>query len=136
MSDQAHERSRQSHTTNMSTHGNTMSSLRRSLPLVLGAAALGGALYLIHKELARYDFHTLVSAAKSIPSERIAAAVALTVASYLLLTLYDVLALRHVDHPLSYARTAATSFTSYVTSHNVGLSGIGGTAVRYRMYTA
>ena len=44
--------------------------------------------------------------------------------------------LRHAGRRLPYGRTALTSFASYVASHNLGLSGLGGTAVRYRLYTA
>ncbi len=113
-----------------------MNAARRLLPWVVGMAALVGALYLGHRELSHYDLRTLLAAAKAIPLPRIAAALGATVASYLLLTLYDVLALRHVGHRLSYAKTAATSFASYVASHNIGLGGLGGTAVRYRLYTA
>jgi phosphatidylglycerol lysyltransferase len=102
----------------------------------MGTAVLAAALYSLHRELSRYDLHAFLAGARSIPAARIAAALAATAASYFLLTFYDVLALRHIGHPLGYARTAATSFTSYVTSHNVGMSGIGGTAVRYRLYTA
>jgi phosphatidylglycerol lysyltransferase len=109
--------------------------VRRLLPLALAALVLAAALTLLHRELATHDLRSLLAAARAIPAGRIAAAMAATAASYLLLTLYDVQALRHIGRPLGYARTAAVSFASTVTSHNVGLSGIGGTAVRYRLYT-
>ena len=110
--------------------------LRRLWPALLGAAVLVPALLLLHRELRHYDLHVILSESRAIPGGRIAAALLLTAGSYLLLTFYDVLALRHAGHPLGYARTAAASFTSYVASHNIGLSGVGGTAVRYRLYTA
>lgn len=113
-----------------------MKGLGRLLALVMGAAVLAAALHALHRELSRYDLRAFLAAARSIPAGRIGAALAATAASYFVLTFYDVLALRHVGHPLGYARTVATSFTSYVTSHALGMSGIGGTAVRYRLYTA
>ena len=104
--------------------------------VLVGLLVLGGALMLLHHELRSYSLHEMASAASAIPWKRIAMALMLTTASYILLTGYDVLALRHVGQKLSYGKTAVTSFTSYVTSHNLGLSGVGGAAVRFRLYTA
>jgi phosphatidylglycerol lysyltransferase len=40
----------------------------------------------------------------------------------LLLTLYDVLALRHVGRTLPYGRVALASFTAYAFSHALGFA--------------
>jgi phosphatidylglycerol lysyltransferase len=56
------------------------------------------------------------------------------VASYLLLTLYDVLALHHVGWRLRYNHVALTAFVGYAFSHAFGFGSIVGTSVRFRLY--
>jgi len=53
----------------------------------------------------------------------------------LLLTLYDVLALRHVGRTLPYRRVALASFTGYAFSHTLGFGSLIGPSIRYRVYT-
>jgi phosphatidylglycerol lysyltransferase len=59
----------------------------------------------------------------------------LAVASYLLLTLYDMLALRHIGRTLPYRRVALASFTGYAFSHTLGFGSLIGPSIRYRVYT-
>jgi len=108
----------------------------RPLAAVFGAALLALALVALHRELRDYHLHDIRRALAATPWWQIGWAVALAAASYGLLVGYDVLALRHIRHRLPLGRTAATSFASNVTSHNLGLSGLGGAAVRFRLYTA
>jgi len=110
-----------------------LGSLARALA---GIGLFGLALWILHRELRRYDPRQVLAVARSLAPARIGLALACTAASYGLLTCYDQLALRHVGRRLGFVRVALTSFVSYVTSHNLGLSGIGGSAVRYRLYTA
>lgn len=55
--------------------------------------------------------------------------------SYVLLTGYDWLAVRHLGYRLRYKLIAIASFTSYTMSHTLGLTVLTGGSVRYRMYT-
>lgn len=110
--------------------------VRQLIGFLLALALFLGALWLLQRELAHYDLAGIVAIARGYRLPTLATALGLTFTSYALLTLYDVLALHHVGHRLPYGKTALTSFVSYVTSHNLGLSGIGGTAVRYRLYSA
>ena len=105
-----------------------------SLAGVLGLAALGffalhHLLLEVHPRDVRRAFHALGTA-------QIIAAILLTIVSYLLLTLYDVLALRIIGKPLPYRTAALASFTSYTLSHNLGLSLLTGGSARYRIYSA
>jgi len=111
------------------------SSVTRVAKAGIVVACFSFALWLVARELRHYDLPQVLAAARSIPTGTIVAALACTAASYYVLTLYDLLALRHVGRDIGYVRASLTSFTSYVSSHNLGLSGIGGTAVRYRLYT-
>jgi phosphatidylglycerol lysyltransferase len=52
------------------------------------------------------------------------------------MTGYDALAFRYIRHPLSYPRIALASFIGYAFNNNVGLSGVVGGSLRYRLYNA
>jgi phosphatidylglycerol lysyltransferase len=101
---------------------------------VLILASLG--FLALHHLLAEVRFHDIRHAFHVIPDWRIAAALGFTTISYLLLTLYDVLALRIVGRPLPYRIAALASFTSYTLSHNLGLALITGGSARLRIYRA
>ena len=109
---------------------------RRSLTVaaVLIVAGIGfEALRLVLREVHLSDVRTALHA---VPNARIAAALCLTAASYLLLTGLDWVALRSVGRPLPWRIAAAGSFTSYTLSHNLGLSPITGGSARLRLYGA
>lgn len=95
----------------------------------LGLLALSGLLAEVH-------FHDVRHAWARIGPERFAAAAVLTVASYIALTFYDVLALRAIGRPLPYRTAALASFVSYTLSHNLGLALLSGGSARYRIYSA
>ncbi|MFT3964326.1 MAG: bifunctional lysylphosphatidylglycerol flippase/synthetase MprF [Sphingobium sp.] len=105
-----------------------------TIAAVLALAALGFAA-LAHL-LREVHLHDIRQAWSRIGAERFAAAALLTVASYLALTLYDVLALRTIGRPLPWRVAALASFTSYTLSHNLGLSLLTGGSARYRVYSA
>jgi len=52
------------------------------------------------------------------------------------MTGYDFLALKYINHPLPYIKTAFASFVGYAFSNNIGLSMLAGGSVRYRLYSA
>src|ERR1700677_1299711 len=66
--------------------------------------------------------------------DQIALAFALSALSYLALTGYDGLALRHLRVKAPYRLTALASFTSYAVSFTLGFPLITGGAVRYWIY--
>jgi len=92
------------------------------------------ALVLIYPILRKYQYNDIIQQMRQIPGGCLALSLILTVLSYLLLTLYDVLALRYIGHSLAYSKTAIASFVSYVFSYNAAV--FGGTAVRYRIYSS
>lgn len=110
-------------------HG-TMLSV--GLVAILVVVALG-ALHHLTSEIRLAD---VAAAYDAIPSGRIVLALGFTVASYLALTLYDVLALAVIGRPLPWRTAAVASFTSYTLSHNLGLALLTGGSARYRIYTA
>jgi phosphatidylglycerol lysyltransferase len=113
--------------------------MRQRLVAALGPLAglllFALAVAILHRELAEYHWGDVLAHLAAIPRERIALALGLTALGYLTLTGYDALAFRWIRSPLRYPRIALASFIAYVFSHNVGLSFLGGSAVRYRMFT-
>lgn len=101
--------------------------------IVLVLVALGfTALNALTREIHYADVR---AAAHSFTATQLVLALALTAASYLTLTFYDVLALRVIGKPLPWKTAALASFSSYTLSHNLGLSLLTGGSARYRIYT-
>ncbi|MGO4169751.1 bifunctional lysylphosphatidylglycerol flippase/synthetase MprF [Novosphingobium sp. YAF33] len=111
---------------------------RLAIPAQLAVAAfvLALAAICLHRLAMSLNLHALVRTARAIPAWRFAAALGLTGASYLLLTIYDVMALRTIGRPLPYRTAALASFTSYTLSHNLGFGLLTGAAARLRIYGA
>jgi phosphatidylglycerol lysyltransferase len=101
----------------------------------LGLMLFGIALGVLHHELRAYRYQDIVAELHRLPGWRIGAGLGLTVLSYVVLTGYDRLAFAFIHHPLSYRRIALASFIAYVFSHNVGPTFLGGSAVRFRLYS-
>jgi phosphatidylglycerol lysyltransferase len=90
----------------------------------------------LHHALGAYHLRDVLDSVRAIRGSALLAAGALTAGSYFMLTLYDWLAVRYVEKPVSYARTALTSFIAYAFGHNLSLAAFTGAAIRYRLYSA
>src|SRR6202040_351776 len=111
---------------------------RRFLPYIGGIAALlifTGALVILHSHAQAYRPSEVRRALRNLQAWQPFAALGLAVASYMLLTLYDMLALRHIGRTLPYRRVALASFTGYAFSHTLGFGSLIGPSIRYRVYT-
>jgi phosphatidylglycerol lysyltransferase len=116
-----------------------MSSAKRPWPFlrpVLMIALFAIALRFLGATLAHYRWHDVMVYLETLPAVQIALAVALTLAGYLMMTGYDTLAFRYIHHPLPYRKIALASFIGYAFNNNVGLSGLVGGSLRYRLYNA
>ncbi len=109
--------------------------LIRLAPAVASLAIFAIALFALHELTAQFKLHDVLAAMAATPARAIAAAAVFTTASYCTLTLYDVLALRHVGRRLPYGRVALTSFVAYAIGHNVGVVAFSSGAIRYRLYS-
>lgn len=103
---------------------------------LFGLLLFAVALWVLHHELRAYHLADIHRHVHEIPTHRFFLALALTVMSYLVMTGYDTLALRYIQHPLAYSKTALASFIGYAFSNNIGLSFLAGASVRYRLYSA
>jgi phosphatidylglycerol lysyltransferase len=104
------------------------------LGTILALSLFGGALYLLHRQVAAYDPKDVRKALTALSWERIIAALGLTAASYVLLMSYDALALRHIRKTLPFRRVALASFTSYAFTHSFGFGSLMHATIRYRLY--
>ena len=80
--------------------------------------------------------HDVLRGALDISRTRLAAAVLLTAAAFLVLIVYDVLALAYVGRRLPLKHVGFASFVSCGIGHSVGLSLFTSAAIRYRLYAA
>ncbi len=99
-------------------------------PLLLGAAA-----WSLHAELRGFHLRDVERGLAALPGAAIAAAAAVTLADYLLLGAYDLLALRYAGRRLPYGRVAFTSFIAYAFGNNVGFALLSSSSVRFRLYS-
>ena len=109
--------------------------LKRLTPL-LSVALFAAAGWALHGALQGHAIDDVAAHLDTLSVRQIAAAIVLTLASYVVLTGYEALAMRHVGCRLPYRKVALGSFVSYVFAHNIGVSLLTGGTVRYRIYSA
>jgi phosphatidylglycerol lysyltransferase len=102
------------------------------LSLSLFVLALG----MLHQELAHTRLADIRRALDQVDATDLLLATLGTLGSYLALTGYDVLALRHLGRSLPYPRVALTSFIANAVGHNLGMATLSAGMVRLRLYTA
>jgi phosphatidylglycerol lysyltransferase len=111
-----------------------VAQIKRLGPVLVGVLLLLAG-YALYHATRQYHYDEVVSHLAALPRESVWLAITLTFLSYGVLTLYDFFGLVYVGKRLPYARIALASFVGYVFSYNVGLSVLGGGAVRYRLYS-
>ncbi len=102
---------------------------------LLAIAFFGLALWLIQHELRHYRYSQIVAALRGLPAGRIVAAIALTALNYVILTGYDYLALRYIQRPLSYRKSALAAFAGYAIGQALGFPLLTAAPIRYRLYS-
>jgi phosphatidylglycerol lysyltransferase len=110
--------------------------LIHSLGPLLSLLLFSAAVWVLHRQLRAYHFTDILDHLHAVPFDHLLLAILLTTMNYLVMTGYDTLALRYVQHPLTYGKIALTSFIAYAFSNNIGLSMLAGASVRYRLYSA
>ena len=95
---------------------------------------IAGALTIFVHTIARIDPNKFKAAIAGTSGEQFMLSFAFTALSYLALTGYDGLALRHLQIKVPYRLTALASFASYAVSFTLGFPLVTGAAVRYWIY--
>lgn len=101
----------------------------------LVATVLCAAVALLRHELRGLRVEDVRASFRALPHWRLAACFGLTVLSYGVLTIYEMLAVRESGYPLPFSKVAMAAFTGFATSYNIGAV-IGATPVRVRLYTS
>ena len=112
-------------------------TLRRAiqvLKLVAIAAILLIAIRALHQTLAGYHWSELLMDLKERGAPTLIVANMLALTGYGMMTGYDAVAFRYIEHTLPYRWIALASFTGYAINNSLGLSGVVGSALRYRFY--
>ncbi|MGE0116158.1 MAG: bifunctional lysylphosphatidylglycerol flippase/synthetase MprF [Steroidobacteraceae bacterium] len=107
--------------------------LKYLLP-VLSVLVLIAVLSLLHRALAGYHLRDVFRQLRGLPAATLWYAVLFAVASYVVLTGYDLLALRYVQQPVRIARGMMASFIAFAVGHNIGFATLSGAAIRLRLY--
>jgi phosphatidylglycerol lysyltransferase len=110
--------------------------LARYLAPALIVILFGAALVLLHHELAEHPIADFRAALDAIPWQRLLLALALAALGYLVLTVYDVLALVYIGRSVPYRGIALASFVAYAFSNSISFGLIAAASIRYRLYAA
>lgn len=114
-------------------------SFRRPWPFIrpiLMIALFAAALRVLQATLTHYRWRDVMLYLESLPPLQVVLSVVLTMAGYFFMTGYDALAFRYLPHPMPYRRIALASFIGSAFSNNIGISGLAGGSIRYRLYSA
>ncbi len=109
--------------------------LKRAARVLLPVAVLAAAAWALSRELDGFHPRDVERGLSAIPTRWIVAAAIATALDYLLLSGYDLLALRYAQRRLPTGRVVFTSFIAYAFGNNVGLSLLSSGSVRVRLYS-
>jgi uncharacterized membrane protein YbhN (UPF0104 family) len=91
------------------------------LTIAVAVAMFFAAIFVLYRALENTRLIDVVGSLEALPKTRVILALALTAASYLLLTGYDFLALSYADHKL---RSRETLFASFIFLHRFFVCGV------------
>lgn len=109
--------------------------LRRLAP-VLSLALFAVAVAVAYREVHVYPLSEIRGALISLPEWVLVLCIGIMLIGYLVLSLYDWLALEYAGERLAYRRVLLTSLLSYAIGNNVGHAMISGGSIRYRFYSS
>jgi phosphatidylglycerol lysyltransferase len=113
-----------------------LSQILRFAPMLIGLTLFTIAIWVLYHQLRQTGLNQIISDLQSIPHANLVAAFFLTALNFLILTGYDVLALRYIEHPLPYKRIALTSCVCSAFSQSLGFPFLTGAGIRYRFYSS
>ncbi len=101
--------------------------------LVLAIFCCGA--WLLHGQLRHYRLQDVLDDLRNISKAQFVAALLITAVNYGILVVYDYLAFRFSEIPISLKRVGFASFVSYAFSYNFGAT-MAGIPLRYRLYSS
>src|SRR6185369_2105936 len=110
-------------------------SRRRYWLLAIAAIVLVAAVYATDRVLGRVPWREVFAHIAAASPHTLALAVLLTAGSYLVLTLFDALAMRTLDTKLGWRAVLPTSFAAFAIGHSIGFAALSGGSIRLRWYS-
>ena len=93
------------------------------------------AVFMIYKQLSKYQLEDIKNALLSIPNKNLCLACLASFIGYLALSSYDFLALKYIKHKQPFCHWMFAGFIGFAVSNNAGHAIVSGGAIRYRLYT-
>ena len=90
---------------------------------------------MLYWQLRNYSLREIARALWNIPFGNLVAACVACFCGYLVLSLYDYLALRYAGHKMSWWKWMLAGMLGFAISNNAGNAMVSGGAIRYRLYT-
>ncbi len=109
---------------------------RRIILPAIGITLFFVALIVLRNEIQQFSWSTFREHVRLIPEHQLFLAFGVTIASYLILTFYDKIALVNLGIRLSWHKIAKASFLGFAFSHNITPSLLVGGTIRYRIYSS
>ena len=103
---------------------------------VIGFAAIGVSFWLLANELKDMSWDALMAGFAAITLWHWLMIALCTLACYVNLALYDVIALQHLRRRVSFPFVVGCSLTTYSLAHTIGASAFTGAVIRYRAYSS
>jgi uncharacterized membrane protein YbhN (UPF0104 family) len=118
----------------MTRFSDVINRLWHAVPSLLGLFLFGFSLATIQHQLKENPISEVFKNLQETPLPYVVMAALLVVLNYVMLTGYDSLATRYINHPLPYRRSALVASLSYAISNGVGFALLSSSAIRYRLY--
>ena len=103
-------------------------------PLV-GCLLLVFSLYILQKELGRYNFEDILHSLTLISDRQLYFALGFAFLGYLVISSYDLIAFHHLNHYLDKKKILFVTFLTYAVSNTTGFTLLIGGGIRYRFYS-
>jgi glycosyltransferase 2 family protein len=93
------------------------------------------SLYILQKELGHYSLADILRGLAQISDRQLISALCFAFVSYFIISTYDLIAFRQLNHYLDRKRILFTTFITYAVSNTTGFTLLIGGGIRYRFYS-
>ncbi|MEX0681113.1 MAG: lysylphosphatidylglycerol synthase domain-containing protein [Balneolales bacterium] len=108
---------------------------RRTILPLIGITLFILAIAVLNNEIQQFNWNTFKEYIRTIPPQYLFLALGMSLISYIILILYDVLALFNLNIHLPWYKAAKASFLGFAFSNNITPSLLVGGTIRYRVYS-
>ncbi len=109
--------------------------LTRWIYPTVGFILLVFSLYILQQELGRYNLDDILHSLTLISDRQLFSALSFAFLGYLVISSYDLIAFRHLNHYLDKKRILFATFVTYAVSNTTGFTLLIGGGIRYRFYS-